>query len=159
MQGELYFDTLEWLWRSISGEMIKPLNFNLLVDRFFNEWLCIENVREMGACKTLVTFDLKDSLEEALAIGMDLLLTYFQDVGKWNKYVWCQTRRIWLECYGIPPHAWTKENIMKIGEEWGKVVCLDKITEEMKSLNVKRILIDTCIWQFISGWIYLSIGG
>ena len=48
---------------------------------------------------------------------------------------------------------------MKTGREWGAVVYFDTITEENKSLSVARILIYSAVWQYINGWIYLSIGG
>ena len=96
VQGVNNEDTLEWLQRNIVGETIKPLNFNLLADRLYNEWLCISNVREMGAYKALVTFDSRESLEEALATAKDLLLNHFKEVRKWTDGELCQTRRVWL---------------------------------------------------------------
>ena len=51
----------------------------------FYEWFCIENIREMVAYKILVTFDSKESLEEALAIRMDILFNLFHEVRKWFK--------------------------------------------------------------------------
>ena len=159
VQGVINEDTLEWLQRSIVGEIIKPLNFNLLADRLYNEWLCISNVREMGAYKALVTFDSRESLEEALATAKDLLLNHFKEVRKWTDEELCQTRKVCLECYGIPPDAWNAEIIKNIGKVWGTVVYLDKLTEEGKSLSFARVLINRCVWQFIDGWIYLSDGG
>lgn len=75
------------------------------------------NVREMGAHKAMVTFDLKESKEEALSTAKDLLLKYFEDVRAWNDVEWCLTRWVWLEYYRIPPHAWTSKNTKKIKEE------------------------------------------
>ena len=114
----------------------------------------------MEAHKTLVTFDSKESMDEALSTRRELLLTnHFKDVRQWSENEWCQMRRTWIECYGIPAHAWNKESIQKIGEVWGKVVCLNKNTEDGRSISVTRTLIDTCVSQFIHEWIYLSSGG
>ena len=70
----------------------------------------------MGAYKVLVTFATKKDMDEALRIGLELLLNHFKEVKPWVKEELCQTRRTCMECYGIPPHAWSKENIMKIVE-------------------------------------------
>ena len=53
----------------------------------------------------------------------------------------------------------TMENIKKVGEEWGTAVCLDKLIEEGKSFSNIRVLIDTCVFQLIEEWVYMSIGG
>ena len=45
------------------------MNFCLIEDRLLNEWRCISKVREMGPYKILVTFEVKEDMEEALNIG------------------------------------------------------------------------------------------
>ena len=159
VEGEVEEENMEWLERSIIGETIKPINFSLMVDRLLNEWRCITSVREMGAFKALVTFETKEDREEAMKSGMELLLQHFAEVRCWCEEEWCQTRRTWIECYGIPLHAWSKGNLKKVAEVWGSMVWLDRFTEEMKSLSVAKILIDTCMWQQIQGWVVLKISG
>ena len=36
---------------------------------------------------------------------------------------------------------------------------LDKFTEEKKTLSVAKILIETCLWQLIQGWLILRARG
>ena len=38
------------------------------------------------------------------------------------------------------------------------MVCLVDYTENIKTLSVARIMIDTCVGYFIKGWIFLSMG-
>ena len=148
---------MEWLQRSIVGEIVKTINFSLLTHRILQEWICVPNIREIGAYKAFVTFDSKESMQEALSSIKELLLNHFEEVRPWSEEEWCQTRTIWVECYGIPPYAQTIKNI-KIRQVWGTVVCLDKVTKERKSFSVARILINTYVLQSIDRWIYLSIG-
>ena len=77
----------------------------------------------------------------------------------WSEDDWCQTRRVWLECYEIPLHAWSAKNITKIGEEWDAEHSLDHSTEKGKSYSSARILVDTYVWQNIHEWVFLSING
>ena len=86
-------------------------------------------------------------MEIALSIGKELLLEHFVEI-RWSEKEICETRRVWIECLGIPHHKWTIDNIRKIGEEWGSVVCLDSKTKMGESLCSTKILIDTCV-QFI----------
>ena len=51
VEGEVEERNMEWLERSIIGEIVKSINFNLLVDRLLNEWRCIASLREMEHIK------------------------------------------------------------------------------------------------------------
>lgn len=49
---------------------------------------------------------------------------------------------VWIECLGIPPNLWSRENITKLGEIWGSVICfnLNTHTRNMNLIN-HRILV------------------
>jgi len=61
----------------------------------------------------------------------------------WSEDKSCQTRHIWIDTIGIPPHAWKTENIQNIIEIWGDLVGMEMSTSEAKSFVVPRALIDT----------------
>ena len=67
--------------------------------------------------------------------------------------------RVWLECMGSPPHAQSKENIRKIGEIWGNVICFDNKTSKGLAFNSAKILVDSCIFQYIQQWIVCLVDG
>ena len=52
-------------------------------------------------------------------------------------------RLVWLEFYGIHPKCWTMENVRKIGEKWGTVICIDNRVESLCSLTYARVLVRT----------------
>ena len=79
----------------------------------------------MGAYKTLITFLSKVDMEETLKEGGNLLEEYFVEIRMWSAEEIHQTRRVWVECFGIPLQAWSKENLIRIVEQWGTVVCFD----------------------------------
>lgn len=74
MYGEFNNEAMEWLQRHVISQTSKPLNFSLVADRLVNGWQCIQSIREIGAYKVLITFDFKESIEEAMSTGMELLL-------------------------------------------------------------------------------------
>ena len=79
----------------------------------------------MGTYKALVTLATKEDREEVITSRMDLLLNYFGEVRPWTEEEWCQKRRTWVECYGLPLHTGSGENIKKIDEVWGMMVSMD----------------------------------
>ena len=86
----------------------------------------------MQPYKGLVTFDTKEDREEAMKSSMELLLKHFVEVRYWSEEEGCQTRRMWIKCYGLPPHVWSRGDLKKLAKVWGMMVFLDKFTEEMK---------------------------
>lgn len=149
----------ERLGRSIVGETIEPIDFAILRRELIKEGSPVTSVSDLGAYRALVTFESPGKANEAMSKEREVLGKFFAEFRMWSDEDWSQTRRIWLECYGVPPHAWSYDNIKRIGEEWGTVVCLDNTTKEGKSFSVARILIDTCVWLYIHGWVFLSVEG
>ena len=119
----------------------------------------ITNIRDTGAYKVQMTFATLEEMEEALSSSVERLLDVFYKVRHWNIDEYCRTHRILIECYSVPPYVWTDEIIKKIGKEWGKVVYLDDITKNGKSISTAKMLIDTCVWEIIHVWVYLSTRG
>jgi len=59
-----------------------------------------------------------EQVEEALKSREDLTL-WFSEVKRSDKYECCETRRVWLEMIGVPPHGWRWENFNKIARVVG----------------------------------------
>ena len=76
-------------------------------------------------------------MEEVLASGKDLLLNHFAGIRGWSNEEFCDIRRVWIECLGTPPHTWTIENIRRIKDVWGRMVCLYRKTKSVESLIVQ----------------------
>ena len=78
-------------------------------------------------------------------------MTSFLRLDLWSKSEWSYSRCVWLECHGLPRHAWSVENLHKISEVWGSVIDFDENSVNGKSFSFAKILIDTCIRHFIKG--------
>ena len=155
--GEVDEFMMNKLSKSIIGESIFPVNIEVMEERLRRDWYTIVDVKPMGAYKTLITFETKEDVEDAL--GSDFLLNYFEGIRRCSEDEFCQTRRVWIECFGLPPHAWSASNLRKIGEQWGTVVCIDKKAVERMDFCSAKILIDTCYFPIIQNWVYFSVGG
>ena len=84
----------------------------------------------MAPYETLITFYTKEDMEASLTLGADFMMNYFSTVRQWFDDVQCKTRTVWEECFGLPPHAWSKDNLKKIGGIWGIVVGMDDKTKD-----------------------------
>lgn len=52
-------------------------------------------------------------------------------------------RLVWIQCWGIPLHAWDLENIKKIASGVREVVEVDDGVEDLQRLDKARVLIKT----------------
>lgn len=62
-------------------------------------------VKPLGPYKTLITFESVQDKEDALNQGVECMLNHFAEVRKWSSEEFNQTRRVWIECLGLPLHA------------------------------------------------------
>ncbi|KAL4307274.1 hypothetical protein AHAS_Ahas16G0261900 [Arachis hypogaea] len=108
-------DNVVWLQRSIVGGTKTMINFQALLQKIHNEWPCVTHVQELGAYKAMLTFDTVSSAEEAYTFRMNELLKLFHMVWRWDESERSETRRVWLECYGVPLRAWSTETFTKLG--------------------------------------------
>ena len=76
---------------------------------------------------------------------------------RWDKYEYCETRRVWLEIIGMPPHGWKWENLKKIANIWGKLICLAKPIIRTKSFESMKLFIITDILRTIHCDLILNI--
>ncbi|KAL4393116.1 hypothetical protein AHAS_Ahas02G0019800 [Arachis hypogaea] len=70
----------------------------------------------------MLTFDMLANTEETYTFKMKDLLKLFYMVWRWDKTERSETRRIWLECYGVPLHAWSTETFTRLGDQWSEAI-------------------------------------
>ena len=157
--GETNVEFVQELQRSLVGETLKPLELAVVGEDLMNAFPNIESIREMGAYKMLITFCSMESRDEALNERDEILKRHFDDIRVWSSEETCQTRRVWVEVFGVPLQAWTPENFKRIGEQWGTVVRCDNRIMQKSSFNSALILMDTCNNPYIQGSVYFSIEG
>ena len=155
--GEVNRNIIKELERSVIGEAMCPLNSEEVKKLIHSKIHSVEKVREIGLFKSLITFHNKQGMLQALEGEDNILGGIFDEVRPWTSEEVCQTRRVWIECFGIPLHAWSLENLKKIGEQWGTVVGFDNETEQQLTFSSAKILLDTCCFQFIKGFINVHV--
>ena len=92
--------------------------------------------------KLLLLFS--SELEVANALDESCVLwNLFVDLCRWSGGEYFSEQCVWIEYFCIPPKCWSLENVKKIGEQWGPVICLDHEIESMRSLTHARMLVWT----------------
>ncbi|KAL4343647.1 hypothetical protein AHAS_Ahas11G0099300 [Arachis hypogaea] len=98
---------LEWVQRSLVGVTTKPIDFTSLRDMVTRNLPSVIRIREMGACKALLTFDIIRNADETYTFKLNFLLQVFHRVWRCKESERCESRRVWLECLGVPLCVWS----------------------------------------------------
>ena len=95
---------------------------------------------------------------DALSLEVEGLHPLFYEIRPWSVREWSHSRKVWIECLGLHPFAWSVSNIQAIGEAWGSVIRLEEDTVSGKCVGNARICIDSYQKSFIKGWLTLDMG-
>lgn len=73
----------------------------------------------------------------------------FKFIRPWRESDLNGKRRVWIEVYGVPLHAWCPQFFTRIGNRLGKTVEVDELTMSKEDLRKGRILVSTPCLQKI----------
>ena len=83
----------------------------------------------------------------------------FNSLEPWNSQLRVGSRLTWVHCWGIPLIAWDMQHIKKIVASIGEMVDADDDVEELKKLDMARILIRTSWKPLIQHIVNVHIQG
>ena len=99
----------------MGGETLFPIDIDLIIDKLRNKFFSIVSVKEMEDYKALIMFPTEEDMGGNLT-EMGNLCEYFEEVRPWITEEACHTKRVWMECYDLPIHGWSMDNLRKIAE-------------------------------------------
>lgn len=106
------------------------------------EGLGFEGVRIRGLSSS--TFLAYFSLEEDLnSLDVDFLKIGFKEVHKVDWADLKPSRKVWIECRGLPLVAWKEDNFSKIVDKWGKILDYAPILDKENFFQCPRFLVET----------------
>ncbi|KAL4286973.1 hypothetical protein AHAS_Ahas19G0139700 [Arachis hypogaea] len=139
-------ENLDWLQKSLIGRTMTAIDFESLKDTVEKNFPQVVQVRKMGAYQAILTFDSFLNAEETYTFKMNSLLRIFHSVRRWDESEKSESRRVWLECFGVPLHVWSVDTFKMLGDminEWvhitvgtsGFDVLVKEVGQEVYSLQ------------------------
>ena len=104
--------------------------------------ILVKGMFSLSPTKILIIFDSKEDASNAASLDGPLW-NVFDDVRVWSEGELFDDRLVCIECIGIHPKCWSMENVRRIGEKWGPVLCIDNKVESLDSLTYTRMLVRT----------------
>lgn len=142
LKGEINHDFEEWLSRSLVCTTDVPRDLATLASAIVDGYGQCSKICAISSFKFLLTFSTVELMEEVL-LKHEELKTWFVDIRRWSTGDFCETRKVWIEVYGVPPHGWNWENFKSIAEIWGQFISLGKSILHTESFEAMRVLIET----------------
>ena len=106
---------------------------------------CVVNETGMyflSPTKLLIVFATTNEANNAVSVESPLW-NVFDDVRNWSEGEVFDDRLVWIECIGMHPVCWNKENLRTIGEKWGPVIHIDSTVQGLHNISGARILVRT----------------
>ena len=96
----------------------------------------------LSPTKILITFSCE--IDARNAVNMDSpLWDVFDDIRMWSEGEFFDDRLVWIDCIGLHPLCYSKENLKIIGELWGPIIHIDSKVQGVERITGARILIRT----------------
>ena len=92
--------------------------------------------------KLLIVFATTSDAKNAVTVDSPLW-NVFDDVRLWSEGESFDDRLVWIDCVGIHPLCWNKENLRIIGEKWGPVIQINSKVKGLENITSARILFRT----------------
>lgn len=135
-------DMVKLLENTAIAKCSGPCSIDSLKSKIVQTGVPITGMKSISPNKFLLYFDNLLDLNSAIDES-GTLWKIFDDVRKWSEGEMFSDRCVWIECFGIPSKYWSVENVKKIGEQWGPVICLDEETKSMNCITQARMLVWT----------------
>jgi len=157
ISGQVNNEMESWLVRTLVGTTAEPRDLATLASAILTGYSPEIKVSALSCNQFLLVFPTEEKMLEALH-DQGELGQWFIEIRKWGMEVCCETRRVWLDVIGVPPHGWLWENFKQIAELWGRMICLGKSSSNTESFEVMRVLVATRVMQKIEAIVLLHVG-
>ncbi|CAL5417713.1 unnamed protein product [Camellia sinensis] len=117
-------------------------------------------VRKGGGRDVIISFKSTSDLQSNIGKLKEWFKDGSQSVMEWRPdYHLQQERCVWLRCYGIPLHLWSRATLNSIGNIWGTILNIDGNVCHPKSFAYATIRVATVCMELINKTITLECKG
>ena len=124
------------------AENTEVFNLTQILPRIQSCQANVKGILSVSPTKLLIVFDNENDVMNAVDMESPLW-NVFDDVRLWSEGELFDDRLVWIECVGLHPLCWSKDNLKLIGEKWGHVMHIENKVQGIDSVTSARILLRT----------------
>ena len=104
------------LGRAVIAENTGVINLDQTETKVSAISASVKSMYSLSTTKILLVFECKNDATNVVSLDSPLW-NVFDNVRIWSEGEMFDDRIVWLECFGIHPKCWSKENVRAIGEK------------------------------------------
>jgi hypothetical protein len=81
------------------------------------------------------------------------------DIRRWTPNLVSSKRLLWVNMFGVPPHAWGESTFLTLANRCGRYISMDANTKNRNRLDVARVKIEAPILGFVDHIMKLVVHG
>ena len=124
------------------AENTEVFNLTQILPRIQSCQANVKGILSVSPTKLLIVFDNENDVMNAVDMESPLW-NVFDDVRLWSEGELFDDRLVWIECVGLHPLCWSKDNLKLIGEKWRQVMHIENKVQGVDSITSARILLRT----------------
>ena len=129
---------LPWMTHSMVGRLLAKFNFEMLQEECLKGGMTMFKVKYMGDNLVLLTPKAEGRMEDFVKLNNEWFDYIFEDIKPWSDIVVASYKQVWVRCFGIPFHLWSKEFLSKVVGEVATLVDIDEATLSWDLLEYAR---------------------
>jgi len=129
---------LPWMTSSMVGRLKNEVNFEILQEECVKGGMSMFKARYMGDNIVLLSPKAKGRMEDIVKLNKEWFDCIFEDVKPWSESVVAKYKRVWVRCFGLPFHLWSKECLSKVVGEVATLVDIDDATLSWDCIEYAR---------------------
>ncbi|XP_068477286.1 uncharacterized protein [Phaseolus vulgaris] len=130
--------SLPWLTNSMIGHMLDEFNFETMREECLKGGMSMFNTKFLGDDQVLLSPKAEGRMEDLVKSHKEWFYSVFAEIKPWTEHDVVRYKRVWVRCYGLPLHLWSKECLTKVVGEVATVVGLDEATLSWDCLEYAR---------------------
>ncbi|CAL0303330.1 unnamed protein product [Lupinus luteus] len=150
---------LDWLKGCMVGKTVETVDPRLVSVLLKAEGFLTVSAHSLGGDLVLISPTAGEDLKGVLNDAKDWISAIFSSFVPWSEDLVVGYRNVWLQCQGIPPHAWNVSFFHLIAKEFGSLRSVDDATKLKVSFENCYLFVRTPIQSHISRSIEVLVNG
>ena len=119
---------LPWMKNNMVGHMKPKCEHEALQEECFKGGLSMFIIRFLGDNLVLLSSKSGEKIEDIVKSNVEWFNCFFEELKPWSESLVVSYKRVWIRCYGLPIHLWSKECFLKVIEDMATLMEVDEAT-------------------------------
>ncbi|CAI8615089.1 unnamed protein product [Vicia faba] len=152
-------EDMNWAKKGFVGKVHNNDEVSLLQQKIMDVGIFSLEVIPTGRDKVFLKVHEDEDMQSLINDAKEFFQHWFVKLDEWYPEAVMKDRYTWIRIYGIPVHAWNRSFFEKLCATMGKLISVDKVTEEKRRFDFARCLVRTISMETINKLVRVMVNG